>query len=315
VYAHGGTALQSAAAGGYAELVLLLLDAGADPHQRDAEDCDALLTAAQAGHVGVCRALLQRARPDTGYVCRDGWNLLAAASSSGSVELMRALLDEYAVPVARPAPPAVPAAAGAGAGAGADVWQPPLCVAARHGHTDVCRALLDAGADVNDADACGDSVLMYAAEIGFDDLCALLLERGATVDACNHNGVTALGCAAQAGHDSVCRALLDAGASAQPGSSPTFVPLLGAARAGHEAVCALLIERGAPVNPPDDKTYAPLYGAAQGGHADVCRQLLERGAHVDGNVPHATPLCYAAENGHVGAHGRGCVCARTHAAS
>jgi ankyrin repeat protein len=69
----------------------------------------------------------------------------------------------------------------------------PLLLAARQGYTDTVRALIDAGADVNQVSA-GDrsSALLVATINGHFDLAMLLLERGANPSAAAENGATPL---------------------------------------------------------------------------------------------------------------------------
>ncbi len=51
--------------------------------------------------------------------------------------------------------------------------------AARYGHADVVRLLLDAGADVNAKDEWNETALMFAAMSGHEDIVQLLTEAGA----------------------------------------------------------------------------------------------------------------------------------------
>jgi ankyrin repeat protein len=69
----------------------------------------------------------------------------------------------------------------------------PLLFAARQGHLDAARTLLDAGADINQASA-GDrtSPLLMAIINGHYDLAKLLIERGADVRLASTNGATPL---------------------------------------------------------------------------------------------------------------------------
>lgn len=84
-----------------------------------------------------------------------------------------------------------------------------LMLAALNGHLDTVRALVDAGAPVEDE---GWNPLLYAAFNGHNEIVQELLARGAKVDAQAPNGATALMLAARNGHTKVVATLLKAGA-------------------------------------------------------------------------------------------------------
>lgn len=66
-----------------------------------------------------------------------------------------------------------------------------MCFAA--GHIEVCEALLEAGAKVDEADNDGKGALMLAAQEGHTRLVSLLLDDwAAPVDQHAHDGKTAL---------------------------------------------------------------------------------------------------------------------------
>lgn len=76
----------------------------------------------------------------------------------------------------------------------------PLMLAAQEGHTEVIKALLESGADVNAKDSAGRNALMIVAEEGVsstrDDkylaVARALLDKGIDVTAKDNNGATAL---------------------------------------------------------------------------------------------------------------------------
>ena len=86
----------------------------------------------------------------------------------------------------------------------------PLLFAARHGDIESARALLAAGADVNDQGADGNSVLVVAAMSGNESLAEFLLAEGADPDAASA-GYTALHAAVLRSQPDLLRALLAAG--------------------------------------------------------------------------------------------------------
>ena len=95
-----------------------------------------------------------------------------------------------------------------------------LSHAARYGHKDVAKLLLDAGAAPNMADHGGYTPLITAADRGRKDLVQLLLDRGAQPNMAHHNGATPLDLAILGGHRDVVLLLIDGGAEpnmADPG--------------------------------------------------------------------------------------------------
>ncbi len=122
--------------------------------------------------------------------------------------------------------------------------------AARAGHTEIVRMLLEAGADPSKG-------LDDAAGAGRTEVVRVLLGAGARPS-------DALDDAVRAGHAQIVQILLDAGAHPSRG-------LKDAAGAGHIKIVRILIEAGAdPSRGLDD--------AAGAGHIEIVRVLLEAGA-------------------------------------
>ncbi len=85
-----------------------------------------------------------------------------------------------------------------------------MLFAAQQGDRASAELLLSAGADVNDADASGASVLVVAAHSGHGALAQLLLDRGADPNAAGA-GYTPLHAAVLRGDAALVRALLSEG--------------------------------------------------------------------------------------------------------
>ena len=120
--------------------------------------------------------------------------------------------------------------------------------AAFRGHTEVCRLLIERGANVNAVYYGGWTPLHQAARYGYVDVCRLLIQAKSNVNSVDHNGETPLHCAARYGHIEVCRLLLGRGANVNATNWFGWTPLHLAAFNGHFEVCRLLIGRGADVH-------------------------------------------------------------------
>ena len=177
--------------------------------------------------------------------------------------------------------------------AGASRGEPyTLCGAARCDDLVTVRALLDAGAPVDEP------------ERGWT-LATLRLQRavgnpGEFAD----RGQTALAIAANRGHLDVCRVLLDAGADprVRPHPSlPGFTLLTAAATGGDVELCRTLLARGLDVDGGFAVgtrrlgTNRPLCAAAMAGQVEAVRFLLEAGADASAHDARRDPgaLYYA----------------------
>ena len=210
------TPLWLASVNGDARFVGRLLEAGADPDVTLKMGETPLMSAARSGDVATVE-LLVAAGADVDAAERErGQTALMWAAAQSHAEVVRALV-----------------AAGADLHARSRVWHQlentagntnpignfrmahggstALLFVARNGDVASARALLEAGADVDDTAAAGTSALVVAAHSGHGALAELLLERGADPNAAEA-GYTALHAAVLRGQGPLVRALLAHGA-------------------------------------------------------------------------------------------------------
>ena len=155
-----------------------------------------------------------------------------------------------------------------------------LYYASIFGLFELCRLLLDRGAEVNAQSGVYCNALQAAASRGHEAIVRLLLERGAEVNAQGGGHRNGLQAAAFRGHEVIVTLLLERGAEVNAQGGGHGNALQAAAFGGHEAIVRLLLERGADVNAQGVHYGNALLAAAFGGHEAIVRLLLERGAEV-----------------------------------
>jgi ankyrin repeat protein len=157
----GDTAVMMAARTGARAALRLLLEAGANVNAKETwGGTTALMWAVSEGHLDAAKLLL-----GAGADVNARSNYVAPANGRGF---------EGRTPVGNRADPKVEEFASG--------WLTPLMLAAREGHVDLGRALLDAGAEVNAAAGDGKTALSLAIFNGNYDMASLLVDRKADVN-------------------------------------------------------------------------------------------------------------------------------------
>ncbi|MGQ0732574.1 MAG: ankyrin repeat domain-containing protein [Acidobacteriota bacterium] len=177
---------------------------------------------------------------------------------------------------------------------GARRWDSSLADAVRAGDAAAVRALLTAGADVNEAQGDGLTALHWASIRGDAVLAEMLLAAGANVRATTRlGGHSALHLASEGGHARVVAALLASNADPNHRTATGATPLMLAARSGDGPTVTHLLEVGAD---PDATESAhgqtALMIAAGLDRAEVVRLLIARRANhrVASSVVNLTAL-------------------------
>ena len=212
----GATPLWLAAVNGSGPMVARLLEAGAGPNVALKMGETPLMAAARSGDAPSARLLLEHGADVDSSERDSGQTALMWAASQGHPEVVQLLVEHGADLHARSeiryqlentAGNTNPSANFRMAHGGSTA----LLFAARNGDVPTARALVEAGADVNDASAAGASALVVAAHSGHGPLGTYLLEQGADPNAAEA-GYAALHVAILRSEVELAGALLDRGA-------------------------------------------------------------------------------------------------------
>lgn len=157
----------------------------------------------------------------------DGFTWLCMAIEEGNVQLAEKLINANSL-----IPPNVQ-----------KKWFTMLCYAAQNRQADIIKMLLNSNLDPNEAAPNGDIFpLLVASGLGDLESVKALLEAGANIDQKNNTKQTALMAAASGGHLRIVRTLLKANADpdamTQRGRTALFVALVQ----GHTAICKELLK-------------------------------------------------------------------------
>ncbi len=129
--------------------------------------------------------------------------------------------------------------------------------------------------DVNEYSTDGFPLLGLAIFFGHSDLARALIERGADVNAAARNQarVQPIHAAATVGDGETVRLLLDRSADVNARQQLGYTPLHSAANRGDEALADLLLARGADPGATTDDGKTPADAAAERGHTELAERL------------------------------------------
>jgi ankyrin repeat protein len=265
------------------EIWHLLSEKGGD--LTDGELSTLLSTACKLGHYEVVQLLLGVGANVNHQVDPDGSSPLHDAVRESQERIVNFLLEQKDININQ--------ANAAGESA--------LFIACQRGNSSIVKALLDHGADPNQAAESTVRPLLAASLFGHTDCVKLLLQRDTVdVNSTIRNQATAIILASQQGHASVVDLLLRHGARINQETIHGDTPLHVAAQNGRvQVVHRLLQEVDVDVNKPQIQGFTPLHAACRNGSAPVVDLLLQHGAHVNSrNQYHNTPLHYASFHGY-----------------
>ncbi|CAL4183613.1 unnamed protein product, partial [Meganyctiphanes norvegica] len=309
------TPLMAASQEGYENLVLLLLNAGAniglkekggkasihyaalmgqnsvvkclasneaDITLKDNDEWQPIHSAALNGHDMTVSTLIQLGA-DVNCVDKAKNTPLMAASQNGHDEVVKILLENKAL-----------------ADYKKSEGDTALFLASEDGHTSTAHMLITHGACVDSAKCDGSTPLIFASQNGRDELVSLYLLYGANVEAVmKNNGESSLLKACEKGHLNTVNVLIDEGADLNRKTKNDVSSLWIASNKGHVDIVELLLQNGAQKN-ISNKSWQATHAAADEGHLNVLVKLKEYGCDLNAttNQNNSTPLHLAITEGH-----------------
>lgn len=154
-----------------------------------------------------------------------------------------------------------------------------LMLAAVDGRTDILKALLAHGADVNAQNKSGATALIFAlSERQIQTSLDLLATKEIDVKLRRNDGSNALMYAVALGDADLVRTVLAKGADPNTSNKTGFTVLMFAASKGSAEVVKALLEKGANIDAEDKGKMTALLIAEKEGHPDVVQVLVDNGA-------------------------------------
>uniref|UniRef100_A0A671R2E6 Ankyrin-1-like n=1 Tax=Sinocyclocheilus anshuiensis TaxID=1608454 RepID=A0A671R2E6_9TELE len=258
---------------GHLNIVKILMQKGASPHASNVKVETPLHMASRAGHCEVAEFLLQNAAPVDAkakvvtVIC-----LKCMTYRKRDIKLYFHQDD-----------------------------QTPLHCAARMGHNEMVKLLLEHKANPNSTTTAGHTSLHIASREGHAQTASILLDMNAQLTKMTKKGFTPLHVAAKYGKVDVAVLLLERGANPNAAGKNGYTPLHIASKQNQVEVASSLLQHGASANAESLQGVTPLHLASQEGQPDMVLLLISKQANVNlGNKSGLTPLHLVAQEGHVG---------------
>ncbi|KAE9973286.1 hypothetical protein EG327_009135 [Venturia inaequalis] len=274
------TPLSIAAAEGWEEVVVVLINAGASFAQSGA-GTKALHRAAYAGHLKVMRILIDSGADVNLRSLDEGSTPLHTATAAQRIGVVNFLLKE-----------------------GAEVHKnrdgnTALHVAAANGFLPITKILRAAKADIFSRNLHGETPLDVAARCGHVDMVRYLLDESLASNLNPLFSSSLLETAIKHEHREIVKLALNtlARSSIEISAWRKSQAIFAAASAGQKDIMYLLTSNGFNVDEENELSETPLQTAASMGNVYAVRLLLEAGANIDLATARGTALCYAASVG------------------
>ena len=274
----GVSALWLAASAGHSQVVLFLLSQSSDPNVKRIDGRSALMAAAASAHLETVQILLDYIKSShVGDAENTGQSALGFAIINGSVPIVKVILDKLQVYNLNQIP---------------RDGLSPLSRACLLGYTEIVELLIKSGADINLINKDGLTPLIFAARGGAEDVIIILISLGANV---NHRyklgGGSALFEGILSEKKKIVEMLLLNKAEVMITDDFGITPLMTAAFLNLTDIVGLLLEKIDDLDFLNFVSYAgssALAFSASGGYVEVVKMLLSAGCDVN-KVASPTP--------------------------
>jgi len=267
------------------EAVEVLLHAGADINAKDAEGETALMKVTSDGLVNIVELLLKHGA-NTSLTNKLDETALDMAIYQKQKEIAGMLMADKK-----------------------SIGSKTINAAMYQKDTPLLKKLIEAGADVNQQDENGQTLLMEAADQGDLDMVKMLLEHQAKVDIKSKFGGTPFTRAVAQKHTEIAEALIEAGADMVDHYTGNWGALFTAAQNGQVEIINLMLDKGTGVDVRGSDDMTPLMAACEKGQMEAVRILLDHKANIEavnsgrvmtdvGDNFVGTPLQWAEHGGH-----------------
>ncbi len=309
----GKTLLWKATKDGNLDLMMILLENGANVGQGDYNGNRPLDIAIREGNLDAVKLLIEEGKAD--YQTHNG-RLLQMACSLGDVKILQYLIKKginlnegihYATKMRDVDTIKVLIENGANP----DViyeGQTALHYASTIGYTEVVQCLISSGANIDEIDQCGRSALFCASCFGQVNIMKMLIKAGADVEQMNSSHTNPLHLAAQRGELALFKLLVEKGkAKLEIFGKRSYVRqnvlhMTAASYNENPELIEYIVSKGIKVNDVDEQGMSALYLASFHGKLNTMQKLIELGANVNqADIIGFQPLHRAIYNGQLNA--------------
>ncbi|KAF5334025.1 hypothetical protein D9758_017416 [Tetrapyrgos nigripes] len=258
-----GNALQAASCQGNVKIVKLLVEKGADINAQGGQYGNALQAASFQGREEIVKLLVEKGADINAQGGQYG-NALQAASYWGREEIVKLLVEK-----------------GADINAQGGQYGNALQAASYLGSEEIVKLLVEKGADINAQGGPYGNALQAASYRGREEIVKLLVEKGADINAQGGQYGNALQAASYLGREEIVKLLVEKGADINAQGGQYGNALQAASYLGREEIVKLLVEKGADINAQGGYHGNALQAASYGEETNIVKFLVEKGANVN----------------------------------